>query len=450
MNGFAGRVHLIGIGGEGMAALAHLLREGGATISGSDIRDSARAMALRAWAEVHVGHRAEQVPDRVDAIVYSSAISPANPEIRAARGIPCWPRLPALGTIIRGRDLVAVVGTHGKTTTAAWTAHLVTNVTGEGGYYVGGEVPAAPSAVLGRGKPFVAEVDESDGRFVGLTPRVAVLTSVDTDHIGTYGGFAGLRQAFARFVARADRVAVCADDPIALDAARSQHRPLTYGLSPHADLRAVGVEYHRERSNFELLLRGDKAGEVEVPGPGPHNVLNALGALAAGVLLDIPLRDLVLSLPTAARPRRRLEVLEENGYLVVDDYAHHPTEVAAGLAALRLGWPDRRIVAIFQPHRYSRTQALAGAFGTVLARADQVVVSRIYPAFERPIPGVSGRDVAEAICGAGGNAVYRDSLDAALDTAAEAIQPGDVVACFGAGDIWKLAREMAHGLSYGS
>lgn len=433
-----------------MAALAQLLHEGGATVSGSDIRDSSRAAALRAWADVHVGHRAENVPDRVDAVVYSSAISPANPEVRAARGIPCWPRLPALGAITRGRSLVAVVGTHGKTTTATWAGHLVTTVTGEGGYYVGGEVPGSPSAILGRGKPFVAEVDESDGQFVRLSPRVAVLTSVDTDHVRTYGGFAGLKDAFSRFVARADRAAVCADDPIAVEVARCRRQVLTYGLSPHADLRAVGTEYRRGWSSFELLRRGKKVGEVEVPGPGPHNVRNALGALAAGLLLDIPLRDLVPSLASAARPRRRLEILEENGYLVVDDYAHHPTEVAAGLAALRLGWPDRRIVAIFQPHRYSRTQALAGAFGAVLARADRVVVSRVYPAFERPIPGVSGREVAEAICGAGGSAVYRDSLGAALEAAAEVIQPGDVVACFGAGDIWKLAREMAHGLSFGS
>lgn len=433
-----------------MTSLAQLLREGGATVSGSDIRDSSRLSALRSWAEVHVGHRAENVPDRVDAVVYSSAISPGNAEIEAARGIPRWPRLPALGEVVRGRDLVAVVGTHGKTTTATWAAHLLATVTGEGGYYVGGEVPGRPSAAFGRGKPFVAEVDESDGRFVGLSPQVAVLTSVDTDHVGRYGGFNGLRRAFSRFSAGAVRVAVCADDPIALDAVRSARRPVTYGFSPGAELRAVGMECCRERSAFELLFRGKSVGTVEVPGPGPHNVRNALGALAAGVLLGIPVRDLVPALASAARPRRRLEVLEENGYLVVDDYAHHPTEVAAGLTALRLGWPDRRIVAIFQPHRYSRTQALAGAFGAVLSRADRVVVSRVYPAFERPIPGVTGREVVEAIRGAGGWAVYRDSLGAALDAVAEAIEPGDVVACFGAGDIWKLAREMARGLSYGS
>jgi len=450
VNAFAGRVHLVGIGGDGMAALAQLLREGGSTVSGSDVRRSGRIEALQAWAPIHVGHREENLPERVDAVIYSSAVSPTNPELRAARGVPVLPRLFALGEIARGRDLVAVVGTHGKTTTAAWAAHLVRALTGEGGYYVGGEVPGFPSALLGRGRPFVAEVDESDGRFVSLAPRVAVLTSVDTDHLGTYGGFAGLKRAFQSFIRRAGQVAACADDPVVLEVASSVGRPLTYGFSPLADLQARGAEYRRGRASFELRFRGRRVGDVDVPGPGPHNVRNALGALAAGVLLGLSLDELVPALAAAARPRRRLEVLEENGYLVVDDYAHHPTEVGAGLTALRLGWPKRRVVAVFQPHRYTRTQALAGAFGAVLARADEVIVTRIYAAFERPIPGVSGEDVAEAIRDAGGRARYRDSLPAAMDAAAEVVQPGDIVACFGAGDIWKLAREMAHGLSYGS
>lgn len=449
MNTFSGRVHLVGIRGDGMAALARLLWEGGSTVSGSDVRGGTRADALAGWAQVYVGHRVDFLPERASAVVYSSAIPPKNPELQAARGIPCLPRLHALREVVRGRELVAVVGTHGKTTTAAWAAQLVTGVADTGGYYVGGEVPGLPAARLGRG-PFVAEVDESDGRFLALAPEVVVLTSVDTDHLGTYGGLPGLKRAFHAFLAKADRAAVCVDDPRVREVAEGLRAPLTYGFSPEAALRARGAAYSRERASFELFFRGRKVADVEVPGPGPHNVRNALGALGAGYLLGIPLRDLAPALAHAARPRRRLEVLEENGYLVVDDYAHHPTEVAAGLAALRLGWPKRRLVAVFQPHRYTRTQALAGAFGRVLARADEVVVTRIYPAFERPIPGVSGREVAEAVRAAGGRAVYRDSPEAAMDAAAERIQPGDIVACFGAGDIWKLAREMAHGLSYGS
>ncbi|MCR4392040.1 MAG: UDP-N-acetylmuramate--L-alanine ligase [Candidatus Acetothermia bacterium] len=449
MTGLDGRVHLVGIGGDGMAGLTHLLREGGATVSGSDVRDSPRLSALRPWAEVYVGHRAEHLPENADAVVFSSAIAHDNPELVAAQGIPIWPRLPALREVLRDRELVAVVGTHGKTTTTTWVAHLLRAVTGEGGHYVGGEVPGLPSATLGGGKAFVAEVDESDGRFTCLEPAVAVLTSVDNDHVGTYGGFAGLREAFARFLARAKKAAVCADDPVAARLGLELQRPLTYGLSEDADLRAVGIEYHRERAACELLVHGRPSGEVEVPGPGAHNVRNALGALSAGMLLGLPLSLLVDALRTAPRPRRRLEVLEENGYLVVDDYAHHPTEVAAGLAALRVGWPERRIVAIFQPHRYSRTKALAGAFGQVLARADRVVVTEVYPAFERPIPGVSGRLVADAVQAAGGRAVFRAGLAGAMDAAAEVIRPGDVVVCFGAGDIWRLAREMARGLSYG-
>ncbi|MCX7750121.1 MAG: UDP-N-acetylmuramate--L-alanine ligase [Candidatus Bipolaricaulota bacterium] len=449
MNAFSGRVHLVGIRGDGMATLARLLWEGGATVSGSDVRAGVRGEALAPWAQVYAGHHADHVPERAQAVIYSSAVPPTNPELRAARGIPLLPRLHALGEVVRGRELVAVVGTHGKTTTAAWAAQLVTRTTDTGGYYVGGEIPGLPAARLGTG-PFVAEVDESDGRFLALSPTVAVLTSVDTDHLGTYGGLPGLKRAFRRFLTRADGVAVCIDDPGAREVAHGLRPPLTYGFSPGADLRAQGAVYSRGRASFELLFRGRKVADLEVPGPGPHNVRNALGALAAGFLLGIPLRDLAPALTTAARPRRRLEVLEENGYLVVDDYAHHPTEVAAGLAALRLGWPKRRVVAVFQPHRYTRTQALAGDFGRVLARADEVVVTRIYAAFERPIPGVSGRDVADAVRAAGGRAVYQDSPEAAMDAAAERIQPGDIVACFGAGDIWKLAREMAHGLSFGS
>ncbi len=450
MNGFEGRVHMVGIGGDGMAALAQLLWQGGATVSGSDLRDSPRLNSLRPWAEVYVGHDPQHLPDRTTALVFSSAIRGDNPELQAAQGIPTWPRLFALGHVVRDRRLIAIVGTHGKTTTTTWTAWLVHRLWEEGGHYIGGEVPGFPSAVWGRGQPFVAEIDESDGRFVHLRPHVAVLTSVDNDHLGTYGTLDGLVRAFGRFLVKADKVAVCADDPLALAAARGVPHPLTYGLSPDAQLQARGVEYKRERAAFEVVWLGERVGEVEIPGPGPHNVRNALGALATGLLLGASPRELVAALAGAPRPRRRLEVLEENGYLVVDDYAHHPTEVAAGLEALRRGWPKRRIVAIFQPHRYTRTQALAGAFGQVLARADRVVVTEIYPAFEAPIPGVSGQEVAEAVRGAGGQATFRADLSAAMEAAAEVIQPGDLVVCFGAGDIWKLAREMARGLSNGS
>jgi len=444
--------HLVGIGGEGMAALGHLLLQAGIDVSGSDIRPSSRLAELReSGAYVIVGHRPDAIPAGTGLVIFSSAVPPTNPELRTARsaGIPIRPRLWALGELLRGRRLVAVAGTHGKTTTTTWIAHLLHTIAGEGGHYIGAEVPGFPSAVLGRG-PFVLEVDESDGLFTSLKADVAVITNVDADHLGTYGGYGGLLKAFAYFVGRARNVTLCADDPGATSLLAIRPDALTFGLAPEAAIRARGLVHKRSQVAFEVWFQGKPVGEVELPAPGEHNVRNALGSLAAGVLLGLPLPELCSALSRAPRPRRRLEVLEENGYLVVDDYAHHPRELAAGLAALRAGWPRRRIVAIFQPHRYSRTARHAGAFGRVLASADRAVVTDIYPAFEAPIPGVSGAWVAEAAKGEGGWVTYRATLPEAMEAAADLIRPGDVVACFGAGDIWRLAREMAHGLSSGS
>jgi UDP-N-acetylmuramate--alanine ligase len=438
------RVHLIGIGGEGMAGLAHLLMEGGTTVSGSDLRDSPRLWALRReGAEVFVGHGADHIPPGTKTVVFSSAVTEANPELGAARlgGLKVLGRLPALGEVLRGRRLVAVVGTHGKTTTTTWTAHLVRAVAGEGGYYVGADIPEQAQACLGGGW-FVAEVDESDGQFMALRADVAVLTSLDSDHLGTYGGMAGLSAAFRRFLAKAGRVALCLDDPGARGLLPLRPHPLTYGLSQEAALRAVGPKFSRSRVTFEVQLSGRKEGTVELPAPGVHNVRNALGAIAAGLLCGLPPAELCAALGRAPKPRRRLEILEENGYMVVDDYAHHPSEIAAGVSALRAGWPERQIVAIFQPHRFSRTLLLHRELGQALTGADEVVVTEIYPAFEPPIPRVSGKWVAQA---AGSKARFSPTLEGAMEQAAEVVRPGNIVVCFGAGDIWKAAREMARG-----
>lgn len=434
-----------------MAGLARLLWQGGARVSGSDLCASPKLWEVAEWAEVAVGHAPENLPDGVDAVVFSSAVKPNNPELAAVNGaVPVLPRLYTLRRLWEGRDLVAVVGTHGKTTTTTWITHLLRRAGLAPGHYIGGQVPGLPFASWGHDRLFVAEVDESDGRFVHLRPKLAVLTSVDTDHLGTYRGFSGLKRAFALFLARAEKAVVAGDDPVALALAREARECLTFGLNRDAHFQARGLRFQGERAFFELCALGRSWGTVEVPGPGVHNVRNALAALAAGHVLGLGLPDLVESLASAPRPKRRLEILEENGYLVVDDYAHHPTELAAGLSALRAGWPGRRIVTVFQPHRFTRTALLAEAFGTVLAQADWVVVTEIYPAFESPIPGVSGRRVAEAVLRHGGRALFRPELLQAMETAAELIRPGDIVVCFGAGDIWRLSREMARSLSSGS
>jgi len=445
------RVHLVGIAGDGMAGLARLLWQGGAKVSGSDLCASPKLWEVAEWAEVAVGHAPENLPEGLDALVFSSAVKPDNPELCAVKsGVLVLPRLYALRHLWEGRDLVAVVGTHGKTTTTTWITHLLRAGGLMPGHYIGGQVPGLPCASWGHERLFVAEIDESDGRFVHLQPKLAVLTSVDTDHLGTYHGFSGLKRAFALFLARAEKAVVSGDDPVALALAREARDCLTFGLTRGTHFQARGLRFQGERAFFELHAFGRSRGVVEVPGPGVHNVRNALAALAAGHVLGLGLSEMVENLASAPRPKRRLEILEENGYLVVDDYAHHPTELAAGLSALRGGWPGRRIVAVFQPHRFTRTALLAEAFGAVLARADWVVVTEIYPAFEPPIPGVSGRQVAEAVLRCGGRALFRPELLQAMDAAAELIRPGDIVVGFGAGDIWKLSREMARSLSSGS
>lgn len=450
MNGDFCKVHLVGIGGDGMSGLARLLWQGGAKLTGSDAQASGKLKEVAEWAEVYLGHDPEHIPPGVDAVVFSSAVAADNPELRAAAAQVRLPRLYALRRLLDGRTLVAVVGTHGKTTTATWITFLLRFCGAEPGHYVGGQIPGLPSASWGKGEIFVAEVDESDGRFICLSPAVAVLTSVDGDHVNNYGGFSQLKRAFSAFLSRSEAVVACVDDPNVAELIRAHPKVITFGLSKDADFRAQGVSFFREHSTFELLVFGRPRGEVEVPGPGLHNVRNALAALAAGYVLGLPLEELRAGLARAPRPRRRLEILEENGYLVVDDYAHHPTELAAGISALRLGWPGRRIVAVFQPHRYTRTALLAHQFGQVLSKADQVVVTEIYPAFEPPLSGVSGRMVAEAIRRAGGNAVFRADLYQAMETAAELVRPGDIVVGFGAGDIWRLTREMARSLSSGA
>jgi UDP-N-acetylmuramate--alanine ligase len=445
-------LHLVGIGGEGMSALAQLLSQLGYQVSGSDLTPSTRLAHLSAQGiRVCLGHSPDNLPPGRGTIVYSSAIPAGNPELRAARarGMELLPRLQALDVLLAGRKVVAIAGTHGKTTTTTWAACLVHRLTGEEGHYIGAQVAGLPAARWGRG-PFFLEVDESDGLFTTLSPQVAVIGNIDGDHLSTYGSYQRLLGAFAAFARRARKLAVGGDDPGARRLVAARPDALTFGLSPGCRLRARGVRGRGQKSWFELWWEGRRVGEVEIPAPGTHNVRNALGALAAGILVGLPVEELAEWLPQLPRPRRRLEVLEENGHLVVDDYAHHPRELACSLAGIRAGWPRRRVVAVFQPHRYSRTSRYARAFGEVLAwGADEVVVTEVYPAGEPPLPGVSGAHVAAAARAAGGEVHFAPTLDQAQERVAGIVRPGDVVVYFGAGDIWRLAREMATSLSSG-
>lgn len=432
------RVHLVGIGGDGMVPLAELLRELGAEVTGSDVAEGPGTRELKdLGVPIRLGHRAENVVGK-EAVVFSSAIPHDNPELVAARrrGIPVIPRLVALKSLLKDRRLIAVCGTHGKTTTAAWAAHLL-RPWGVG-FYVGAGVRGLPRARWGTSPWFVAEVDESDGLFVELSPDVVVLTNVDRDHLSSYGGFPELLNSFGAFVAKARVAIVCADDPGAVEAAGGKGRHFTYGISTKAMLRAEGIRMGPAGTCFSVSLGRKVLGEALIPAFGLHNVRNALAALGVAHVAGIPLRGLLDRLPSLPLPSRRLEVVAENGYVLVDDYAHHPREIAAGIRAIRARWPGRRLLVLFQPHRFSRTALLHRELGEALAEADFAVVTEIYPAFEPRIPGISGRLVTQAA----GRASFVADAEGAVEALMDVARPGDVLACFGAGDIWKHFRRI--------
>ena len=435
------RVHLIGIGGEGMSALAELLLAQGLSVSGSDIRPEALEGLRDSGAEVFGGHRPENVAD-AEVVVYSSAIPPWNPELSEARrrGIPVLPRLIALRDLLQGKRLIAVCGTHGKTTTATWTSYLLSPL--GAGRYLGARVQGWDRAQWGSSSWFVAEVDESDGLFRHLEPEIVVITNVDADHLDTYGDFQCLKRSFLELALRARRVVLCYDDPGARDllGKLSREKAITYGLGPEADVRAVAITPAGRETGFQVLLRGRTVGWAEIPAFGDHNVANALAALTVGYILGLPFQEMLARAKGFPLPKRRLEIVEENGYLVVDDYAHHPREIQAGIRGLRRGWPGRRILALFQPHRFSRTARLAQELGEALSWADLAVVTGIYGAFEERLPGISGEEVAAAARSAGGRALYIPDKNTALMALLERARPGDILVGFGAGDIWRFTR----------
>jgi len=396
---------------------------------------------MEAGFSVRLGHSEEHVFGK-EAVVFSSAIPPHNPELLAARHlkIPTMPRLIALSRLLVQRKVVAVCGTHGKTTTTAWIAHLLQPW--EVGFYVGASIKGLPRAQWGVSPWFVAEVDESDGLFLELPPEVVVLTNVDQDHLSSYGGFSQLKDSFEVYVSKAKVAVACADDRYALEVSRVNRRRLIYGLSAGATLRAENIHMGTEGTEFLVRLHGKRVGEALVPTFGLHNIRNALAALAAAHVMGVPLRKVLDRLPSVPLPARRLEVVEENGYVLVDDYAHHPREIAAGIAAIRSRWPGRRLLALFQPHRFSRTALLYEELGKTLAATDLAVVTEIYPAFETPIPRISGRLVAQAVEKFGGRALFVVDVRRSADAVMELASPGDVVVCFGAGDIWRHFRRI--------
>ena len=442
------RVHVVGVGGAGMSAIATVLAAMGHVVSGSDQQDSPVLARLRAvGVATFVGHDAAHVGPEVEAVAVSSAVAPANPEVVAAsaRGVPVLRRAEVLAAIAATRRTAAVSGTHGKTTTSAMLALVLAEAGARPSFVVGGDVRGLGAARYDGGDWFVVEADESDGTFLELGAEAVVVTNREPDHLEHYGSFAALRSAFRHFLAEAPgpRV-VCADDPVARELGAATGAT-TYGTSPGADYRMVDVVGERAGVSFGVEHAGRRLGTLQVRAPGLHNARNACAATVAALGLGAPFAAADAALRRYAGVARRFEHRGQcDGVTYVDDYAHLPGEVAAALAAARDGgW--RRVVAVFQPHRYSRTEALWADFGSAFAEADAVVVTDVYPAGEVARPGVTGRLVADAVRAARPDVPVawvpeRSALVAHLRAN---LRPGDLCLTLGAGDVTTLADQLS-------
>jgi len=452
------RVHFVGIGGVGMSGIAEVLCNLGYEVSGSDKADNATTRRLAdLGARIDRGHDASNVAD-ADVLVVSSAIRPDNAELLAARArrIPIVPRAEMLGELMRFRRGIAVAGTHGKTTTTSLTASVLAEADLDPTFVIGGQLIAAgANARLGTGEYLVAEADESDGSFLLLSPVIAIVTNIDADHLENYGGdFERVKKAFADFLHRLPFYGVavlCVDDEEVAELAReTSRRVLTYAIDAPADLRASNLKQSGRATMFDLHLPdGGPVVPVTLNLPGRHNVLNALAACAVGWQLGVEPAAMQRALAKFQGVGRRFQLrgeiaLEQGSALLVDDYGHHPRELAAVFAAAREGWPERRLVVAFQPHRYSRTRDLLDDFANVLAEVDVLVLTEVYPAGEAPIANADGRALARAVRARGKvDPVLVDhprELHAAL---APLLEDGDLLLLLGAGDIGAVASEIA-------
>jgi UDP-N-acetylmuramate--alanine ligase len=449
-----GRVHFTGIGGAGMSGIARIMLARGISVSGSDAMPSAMLDDLHArGAWVHVGHAAANLGDLGpgDTLVLSSAIRADNPELAEAtrRGLRVIHRAAALASVMTGRRVIAVAGTHGKTTTTSMLTTVLRDCGADPGYVIGGILnETGLGAEDGAGMDFVAEADESDGSFLLLSPDLAIVTNVEADHLDHYGSLAEIEAAFATFGSQVSSlVLTCADDPgaEAVAARLDPQRVRRYGESVGADYRLDDVKAQGLAVSFAVTADHSPFGEIfaqtTVHVPGRHNALNATAAFAAAVELGFAPPRVTAALARYQGARRRLELKgEADGVRIFDSYAHHPTELAADLHAARDIAPKGRVIAIFQPHLYSRTRIFAGDFGAALGLADQAVVLDVYAAREDPEPGVTGRLVADAV--PGGRALFLPDRTQVAPLIARIAEPGDVVLTMGAGDVTALGPQL--------
>ena len=455
-------VHFVGIGGSGMSGIAEVMLSLGYKVQGSDLKANKQTRRLESQgATVFIGH-AEANIVHADAVVVSSAVDETNPEVAAARErlMPVVQRAEMLAELMRFRYSIAVAGTHGKTTTTS----LVASVLAEGGldptFVIGGRLKSADAnARLGQGDYLVAEADESDASFVHLKPMLAIVTNIDADHMSTYDGdIEKLRQGFIEFLHNLPfygLAVVCSDDPGVNEVLSSIGRSvLTYGTNEEADIRAENIKFSEGHTHFDVVRPGeDEPLRIALQLPGMHNVRNALATIAVAVELQIGDDAVVKALHDFEGIDRRFQSLGEietaaGKVMLVDDYGHHPTEIAATIAAAKTGWPDRRVVLVFQPHRYTRTRDLLDDFATVLSDADVAIVLDVYAAGEDPIAGADGRAIARAVRSRGSvEPVFVETLDELQPVLESVIADGDLVLLMGAGDIGAYAAGLADRLA---
>jgi len=452
-------IHFVGIGGIGMSGIAELLLNLGYTVSGSDLRDTAITRRLAGLGgKVHTGHQGEWIAG-ADVVVISSAVRENNPEVQAARTahIPVIPRAEMLAELMRLKKYgIAVAGSHGKTTTTSMVGWLLAEAGLDPTVVIGGKVNSlGTNAKLGEGEFLVAEADESDGSFLKLSPVLEVVTNIDLEHLDHYHDIEEIKAAFLAFIEKLPfygAAVVCLDDAhVASVLAQIRKRVITYGLTSQADVHARAVVPQGLTSTFELCRNTEVLGEITLNIPGQHNVYNALAAISVALELEIPFAVIRAALKTFSGVQRRLQIKGEvEGVMVIDDYGHHPTEIRATLAAMRSAWPRRRLIVMFQPHRYSRTAGLFKEFGTAFHEADVLLLTEIYAASETPLEGISGSALLQEIKLHGQkNAHFIAEVESLASTVRALVQPDDIVLTLGAGNIYQAGEELLRILGQG-
>lgn len=446
-------IHFVGIGGIGMSGIAEVLLTLGYCVSGSDLKPSGATRTLkRHGAHVHYGHKSSNI-DGAHVVVVSSAVRPDNPEILEAErlSIPVVPRAEMLAELMRLKYAIAVAGTHGKTTTTSMVASILTSAGLDPTMVIGGKVNSVrTNARLGKGEFLVAEADESDRSFLKLSPTIAAVTNIEPEHMENYRNFAHMLEAYTEFINKVPfygSVIACADNANVRSVIENcTRRVVTYGLKTKADYMAENIQQVEDRLQFCVIRHGHKLGAVRIRIPGIHNVSNSLAAIAVGMELEIPFDQIARGLDKFKGIERRFQILKKGaGAMVVTDYAHHPTELAATMKAARDGWPERRLIVIHQPHRYTRLKGLFKEFVKVLSDADRVVLMPVYAASEKPIPGVSSKRLIAAL-----KLKNKDKKIEHAENYAQVkkalqrhLNQNDMILFLGAGDIWKVAKTFA-------